>query len=100
MVGPKRVQPDRLVAWDFNELRTGTTRRLISGGQAHVYLRLPDSITSWKAIPDALLVDCASFKANSIEGERRKVSPSFYNVQTQNVSGDKRNDLTIIYPRR
>ena len=34
---------------------------------AHVYLRLPESITSWDAIPDALLVDCAQLvKANSI----------------------------------
>ena len=37
---------------------------------AHVYLRLPESIASWEAIPDALLVDCAQLvKANSIEGE-------------------------------
>jgi hypothetical protein len=36
---------------------------------AHVYLRLPDSISSWEAIPEALLVDCAQLvKANSIEG--------------------------------
>ncbi|KAH9030325.1 cytoplasmic protein [Lactarius pseudohatsudake] len=46
---------------------------------AHVYLRLPESIPSWEAIPEALLVDCAQLvKANSIEG-------------------NKRNDLTIIY---
>lgn len=46
---------------------------------AHVYLRLPESISSWEAIPEALLVDCAQLvKANSIEG-------------------NKRNDLTIIY---
>jgi hypothetical protein len=36
---------------------------------AHVYLRLPESIPSWDAIPEALLVDCAQLvKANSIEG--------------------------------
>ncbi|KAH8993090.1 cytoplasmic protein [Lactarius hatsudake] len=46
---------------------------------AHVYLRLPESIPSWEAIPEELLVDCAQLvKANSIEG-------------------NKRNDLTIIY---
>ncbi|KAH9960107.1 hypothetical protein BC827DRAFT_1209152 [Russula dissimulans] len=46
---------------------------------AHVYLRLPESIASWEAIPEPLLVDCAQLvKANSIEG-------------------NKRNDLTIIY---
>ncbi|KAH9972007.1 cytoplasmic protein [Lactifluus volemus] len=46
---------------------------------AHVYLRLPESIPSWDAIPEALLVDCAQLvKANSIEG-------------------NKRNDITIIY---
>jgi len=46
---------------------------------AHVYLRLPESISSWDDIPEALLVDCAQLvKANSIEG-------------------NKRNDLTIIY---
>lgn len=46
---------------------------------AHVYLRLPESISSWESIPEPLLVDCAQLvKANSIEG-------------------NKRNDLTIIY---
>ncbi|KAI9437404.1 cytoplasmic protein [Russula earlei] len=46
---------------------------------AHVYLRLPESISSWEAIPEPLLLDCAQLvKANSIEG-------------------NKRNDLTIIY---
>lgn len=36
---------------------------------AHVYLRLPKSIPSWEAIPEALLQDCAQLvKANSIEG--------------------------------
>jgi hypothetical protein len=36
---------------------------------AHVYLRLSESIPSWDAIPEALLVDCAQLvKANSIEG--------------------------------
>lgn len=36
---------------------------------AHVYLRLPESIPSWDAIPEPLLVDCAQLvKANSIEG--------------------------------
>ena len=50
---------------------------------AHVYLRLPESITSWEAIPDALLVDCAQLvKANSIEGESRTVSPSFSSIRT------------------
>ncbi|KAF8488203.1 cytoplasmic protein [Russula emetica] len=46
---------------------------------AHVYLRLSESISSWEAIPEPLLVDCAQLvKANSIEG-------------------NKRSDLTIIY---
>ncbi len=41
---------------------------------AHVYLRLPESIPSWEAIPEALLVDCAQLvKANSIEGALRTV---------------------------
>jgi hypothetical protein len=36
---------------------------------AHVYLRLPDSISSWDNIPEALATDCAQLvKANSIEG--------------------------------
>jgi hypothetical protein len=36
---------------------------------AHVYLRLPESMSSWEAIPEAILVDCAQLvKANSIEG--------------------------------
>ena len=35
---------------------------------AHVYLRMPESMT-WDKIPEALLVDCAQLvKANSIEG--------------------------------
>ena len=38
---------------------------------AHVYLRMPESITSWDAIPEALLEDCAQLvKANSIEGAK------------------------------
>jgi len=46
---------------------------------AHVYLRLPGSISSWEAIPEALLVDCAQLvKANSIEGESQVVSPFFF----------------------
>jgi hypothetical protein len=45
---------------------------------AHVYLRMPESM-SWDAIPEALLTDCAQLvKANSIEG-------------------NKKDDLTIIY---
>jgi predicted ribosome quality control (RQC) complex YloA/Tae2 family protein len=44
---------------------------------AHVYLRLPPSITSWEAIPQALLVDCAQLvKANSIEGDYAQFSYS------------------------
>ena len=40
---------------------------------AHVYLRLPDNIPSWDAIPEVLLQDCAQLvKANSIEGARRE----------------------------
>ncbi|KAF8311871.1 cytoplasmic protein [Clavulina sp. PMI_390] len=39
---------------------------------AHVYLRLPENIPDWKAIPEALLVDCAQLvKANSIEGNKK-----------------------------
>jgi hypothetical protein len=39
---------------------------------AHVYLRLPESISSWEAIPEPLLVDCAQLvKANSIEGDSK-----------------------------
>jgi predicted ribosome quality control (RQC) complex YloA/Tae2 family protein len=47
---------------------------------AHVYLRLPESISSWEAIPEALLVDCAQLvKANSIEGESQNIPPfSFF----------------------
>ena len=43
---------------------------------AHVYLRLPESIASWEAIPEALLVDCAQLvKANSIEGAKVPFKP-------------------------
>jgi len=64
---------------------------------AHVYLRLPESISSWEAIPEALLVDCAQLvKANSIEGESETIFfPSF--SSNPNFLGNKRNDLTIIY---
>ena len=42
---------------------------------AHVYLRLPESISSWEAITEALLVDCAQLvKANSIEGGSHTLS--------------------------
>jgi len=42
---------------------------------AHVYLRLPESISSWEVIPEPLLVDCAQLvKANSIEGDSMTVS--------------------------
>lgn len=35
---------------------------------AHVYLRMPESM-SWESIPESLLIDCAQLvKANSIEG--------------------------------
>jgi NFACT protein RNA binding domain len=45
---------------------------------AHVYLRLPESISSWEAIPDPLLVDCAQLvKANSIEGDSQTRSRFF-----------------------
>ncbi|KAF8837754.1 cytoplasmic protein [Paxillus ammoniavirescens] len=38
---------------------------------AHVYLRMPDSMT-WETIPQALLTDCAQLvKANSIEGNKK-----------------------------
>ncbi|KAJ4482480.1 cytoplasmic protein [Lentinula aciculospora] len=38
---------------------------------AHVYLRMPESM-SWEAIPEALLTDCAQLvKANSIEGNKK-----------------------------
>ena len=44
---------------------------------AHVYLRMPESIPSWEAIPEALLVDCAQLvKANSIEGGSHTLSIS------------------------
>ena len=68
---------------------------------AHVYVRLLESITSWKAIPNALFVDCAPLvKANSIEGESRTASPSFHSVQcpNSNVSGNKLNTDDHIYP--
>jgi len=46
---------------------------------AHVYLRLPPSVSSWENIPQALLIDCGQLvKANSIEG-------------------NKKDDITIIY---
>jgi hypothetical protein len=36
---------------------------------AHVYLRMPDNIPAWDAIPEPLLQDCSQLvKANSIEG--------------------------------
>jgi len=39
---------------------------------AHVYLRMPDFISSWEEIPQALLIDCAQLvKANSIEGNKK-----------------------------
>ncbi|KAJ3790212.1 cytoplasmic protein [Lentinula aff. detonsa] len=39
---------------------------------AHVYLRMPESM-SWEAIPEALLTDCAQLvKANSIEGNKKE----------------------------
>jgi hypothetical protein len=58
---------------------------------AHVYLRLPESISSWEAIPEPLLVDCAQLvKANSIEGDSKIVSgfpsssePEFFREQAQ-----------------
>jgi len=38
---------------------------------AHVYLRMPESIT-WDNIPEALVTDCAQLvKANSIEGNKK-----------------------------
>ncbi|KAE9396130.1 DUF814-domain-containing protein [Gymnopus androsaceus JB14] len=38
---------------------------------AHVYLRMPESM-SWEDIPEALLTDCAQLvKANSIEGNKK-----------------------------
>ncbi|KII91035.1 hypothetical protein PLICRDRAFT_90742 [Plicaturopsis crispa FD-325 SS-3] len=38
---------------------------------AHVYLRMPESMT-WEQIPEALLADCAQLvKANSIEGNKK-----------------------------
>ncbi|KAF8635937.1 hypothetical protein AX15_000108 [Amanita polypyramis BW_CC] len=50
---------------------------------AHVYLRMPESMT-WEAIPDALLMDCAQLvKANSIEGKLSRFG--------------KKDNLTIIY---
>jgi hypothetical protein len=64
---------------------------------AHVYLRLPESISSWEAIPEMLLVDCAQLvKANSIEGASRTASHPFC-LSNLDPSGNKRNDLTIIY---
>ncbi|TFK27684.1 cytoplasmic protein [Coprinopsis marcescibilis] len=38
---------------------------------AHVYLRMPEG-TTWDALPEALLIDCAQLvKANSIEGNKK-----------------------------
>ena len=65
---------------------------------AHVYLRLPESIPSWEAIPEALLVDCAQLvKANSIEGDSANPFPFPVSARTRSLPGNKRNDLTIIY---
>ena len=58
---------------------------------AHVYLRLPESISSWEDIPEPLLIDCAQLvKANSIEGDSKIVSrfpsssePKCFREQTQ-----------------
>jgi hypothetical protein len=48
---------------------------------AHVYIRLPESISSWEAIPDALLVDCAQLvKANSIEGDSQTISHFYFSA--------------------
>ncbi|EGF98210.1 uncharacterized protein MELLADRAFT_54244 [Melampsora larici-populina 98AG31] len=39
---------------------------------AHVYIRLPNTMSDMNAIPEALLQDCAQLvKANSIEGNKR-----------------------------
>ncbi|TKY90701.1 hypothetical protein EX895_000699 [Sporisorium graminicola] len=39
---------------------------------AHVYLRLPEHIESWEAIPEPLVSDCSQLvKANSIEGNKK-----------------------------
>jgi len=63
-----------------------------------VYLRLPESIASWEAIPESLLVDCAQLvKANSIEGESPNRLPLPSPISNPLFSGNKRNDLTIIY---
>lgn len=64
---------------------------------AHVYLRLPESISSWEAIPEPLLVDCAQLvKANSIEGDTNRFWFPF-KLRTRVFLGNKRNDLTVIY---
>lgn len=51
---------------------------------AHVYLRLPESISSWEAIPEALLVDCAQLvKANSIEGMSETIFFPYLQLQPE-----------------
>ena len=63
---------------------------------AHVYLRLPDSISSWEQIPSELLTDAAQLvKANSIEGRRR--SSHIHFPPPHATPGNKKDDLTVIY---
>src|SRR5260221_1608961 len=70
---------------------------------AHVYLRLPESITScqWEAIPDALLVDCDSLcaarQACASRSTLSKVSQEQLLLFLVFKLGNKSNDLTIIY---
>jgi len=65
---------------------------------AHVYLRMPDSI-SWDSIPEALLTDCAQLvKANSIEGScfQRHINISW--IKSNLIKpGNKKDNITIIY---
>lgn len=51
---------------------------------------------TWEAIPQALLTDCAQLvKANSIEGKCARVVT--FSFLIRNISGNKKDNLTIIY---
>jgi len=53
---------------------------------------------SWESIPTALLNDCAQLvKANSIEGVQYLHPEKSFSLTPQNHSGNKKDNLTIIY---
>lgn len=62
---------------------------------AHVYLRMPSSMT-WDSIDRKILVDCAQLvKANSIEGGWTSIGDT---SQSNSVHlGNKKDNLTVIY---